>query len=135
MRCRVSPPQIEACIARNPAKPGAAKLRVACRADPTLSDLERGFLRLLRAHDLPLPRTNIDRNGDKVDCHWPRLGLTIELLSYGFHETRWAFENDTARRRRSGHLAFTWGDVFERGDQTVAELAPLLAGAGCQLSA
>jgi hypothetical protein len=135
VRCRVSPPQIEACIARNPAKPGGARLRLACRADPTLSDLERGFLRLLREHNLPLPRTNINRNGDKVDCHWPRLGLTVELLSYGFQETRWAFETDTARRRRSNHLAFTWGDVFERGDQTAAELAPLLAPAGCQLSA
>jgi hypothetical protein len=135
VHCCVSPPQIEACVARNPAKPGGAKLLLACRADPTLSDLERGFLRLLREHSLPLPRTNIDRHGDKVDCHWPARGLTIELLSYGFHETRWAFENDTTRRRRSGHLAFTWGDVFERGDQTVAELAALLAGAGCQLSA
>ena len=48
IRCRGSPPQIEACIARNPTKRGAAKLRLACRADPTLSDLERGVLHLLR---------------------------------------------------------------------------------------
>ena len=31
---------IEACIARNPAKPGAAKLRHAYGADVTLSTLE-----------------------------------------------------------------------------------------------
>lgn len=127
VRCRVSPLQIETCIARNPTKPGAAKLLRACRSDVTLSELERGFLGLLRRHGLPLPRTNVDRHGDTVDCHWPSLGLTIELLSYGFHESRWAFEDDTARRRRSGHLAFTWGDVFEREAQTVAELRPLLA--------
>ena len=50
------------------------------------------------------------------------VGLTVELLSYRFHASRQAFEADVARRRRSNHLAFTWGDVFERGAQTIAEL-------------
>jgi hypothetical protein len=126
VRHRVTPAQIEACIARNPTKKGIAKLRRAYGADATLSELEKGFLRLLDHHGLPRPRTNIDLKGDKVDCHWPQLGLTVELHSYGFHATRWAFENDNSRRRRSRHLPFTWGDVFERGDQTAAELRPLL---------
>ena len=128
VRCRVTPAQIEACIARNPNKPGAAKLRRAYGADATLSELEQGFLRLLGHHGLPLPRTNIDVAGDKVDCHWPSHGLTVELHSYGFHATRWAFENDNARRRRSGHLPFTWGDVFERAERTAAEIRVLLCG-------
>jgi hypothetical protein len=126
VRYRVSPAHIEACIARNPTKKGAAKLRRACGSDATLSEFEQGFLRLLERHDLPRPRTNIDRHGDKVDCYWAHLDLTIELLSYRFHESRWAFETDTARRRRSHHLAYTWGDVFERADQTAAELRPIL---------
>jgi len=125
---------IEACIARNPTKKGAGKLRLALGADVTLSELERGFLRLLARHGVPKPRTNIDVAGDKVDCHWPGY-LTVELLSFRFHATRQAFEADVARRRRSSHWAYTWGDVFQRGDQTVADLAALLAGAGCQLSA
>lgn len=123
---RVTPAQIEACIARNPTKKGAAKLRCAYGSDALLSELEKGFIRLLDHHDLPRPRTNVDRQGDKVDCHWPRLDLTIELLSYRFHATRWGFETDNARRRRSSHLGYTWGDVFERGAQTAAELRPLL---------
>ncbi|MEJ7787322.1 MAG: hypothetical protein WKF96_21170 [Solirubrobacteraceae bacterium] len=57
---RVTPKHIEACIARNPGKPGAAKLRRAFGADVTLSKLEDLFLKLVRAHDLPAPRTNID---------------------------------------------------------------------------
>lgn len=126
IRHRVKPADVEACIARNPMKKGAAKLRQALGADVTLSDLEDGFLKLLRRHDLPLPRTNIDYAGDKVDCHWTRHRLTIELLSYRFHASRRGFEDDVARRRRSSHLAYTWGDVFERGAQTAAELAPLL---------
>jgi hypothetical protein len=126
---RVRPARVEACIARNSNRRGAAKLRRALGSDFTLSELETGFLELLRAHRLPLPRTNIGRHGDTVDCHWPALGVTVELLSYGFHATRHAFERDVARRRRSNHIAFTWGDVFERGVQTLAELRGVLARA------
>jgi hypothetical protein len=126
---RTRPHHVEACITRNPRKPGAAKLRRALGADVTLSELEAGFLRLLRAHGLPLPRTNIDLRGDKVDCHWPQFGLTIELLSYRFHATRAAFEQDVARRRRSNHVAYTYGDVFERPAQTVADVARRLSRA------
>ncbi|MEA2137395.1 MAG: hypothetical protein QOG56_545 [Solirubrobacteraceae bacterium] len=123
VRHRTSAAQIEACIARNPTKKGAAKLRRALGADVTLSALEDGFLVLLERHGLPRPRTNIDRRGDKVDCHWPRHDLVVELLSYRFHASRRAFEADVARRRRSNHVAYTYGDVFERGDRTAAELA------------
>lgn len=119
---RTPPASIEECILRNPTKPGAAKLRAALGSDATLSALEDGFIELLRRHRLPMPRTNVDRRGDKVDCHWPELGLTVELLSYRFHASRQAFETDVARRRRSNHVAFTRGDVFERGDRTIAEL-------------
>lgn len=119
---RTTPHHVESCIARNPHKPGAKRLLAALGGDVTLSALEDGFLRLLRQHGLPMPRTNVDRAGDKVDCHWPQIGLTIELHSYRFHATRAAFEADLARRRRSRHLAFSYGDVFERGAQTVAEV-------------
>jgi hypothetical protein len=121
-----TPAIVEACIARNPTKKGIAKLRRALGSDVTLSELEEGFLRLLRAHGLPLPRTNIDHHGDKVDCHWPQHNLTIELLSYRFHASRAAFEQDVARRRTSNHIAYTYGDVFERGARTAAEVAALL---------
>lgn len=123
---RTRPHHIEACIARYPHKPGIAKLRAALAADVTLSDLETAFLRLLSTHKLPRPRTNIDRAGDKVDCYWPDLDLTIELLSYGYHATRYAWEEDIARRRRSQHIAYTWGDVTERPAQTASEVAALL---------
>jgi hypothetical protein len=42
-----------------------------------------------------------------------------------FHASRRTFEDDVARRRRSNHRAYTWGDVFEREVQTAAELATL----------
>jgi putative AbiEi antitoxin of type IV toxin-antitoxin system/transcriptional regulator with AbiEi antitoxin domain of type IV toxin-antitoxin system len=123
IRHRTTPAQVNACIARNPHKPGAGRLRLALGGDVTLSALEDGFVALLRDHGLPPARTNVDVRGDKVDCHWPQLGLTVELMSYRFHGSRRAFEADIARRRRSNHLAFTYGDVFERGPQTARELA------------
>ncbi len=123
---RTGPPQIAACIARNPHKPGAARLRTALGADVTLSELEDRFLLVLRDHNIELPRTNVDHAGDKVDCHWPALRLTIELLSFRFHGTRHAYEQDVARRRRSTHVAFTYGDVFERPKATAAEVAALV---------
>jgi putative AbiEi antitoxin of type IV toxin-antitoxin system len=126
VRHGTTPQQIEACVARNPGKPAAGKLREALGADVTLSFLEDAFLALLATHGLPRPRTNVDVKADKVDCHWPDLDLTIELLSYRFHATRQAFEDDVARRRRSNHLAYTYGDVTQRGAQTAAELRPLL---------
>jgi len=126
VRYRTTPRQIEQCIARNPGKPGIRMLRVAYAADVLLSDLEGAFLKLLKTHDLPLPRTNIDHHGDKVDCRWPSLGLTIELVSFRYHATRRAFERDVARRRRSNHIAYTYGDVFERPSATIADLRPRL---------
>jgi hypothetical protein len=126
VRHRTALPLVEACIARNPRRQGAAKLRRALGADVTLSVLEDAFLRLLRKHRLPRPRTNIDHNGDKVDCHWPQLGVTIELVSYRYHGSRVAFEEDVARRRRSQHIAFSYGDVQERPTRTAAEVAALL---------
>ena len=131
---RTAPRHIEACIARNPHKKAIAKLRAASGSDVTLSKLEDRFLVLLREHGLPRPRTNIDRRGDKVDCHWPQLDLTVELVSYRFHGSRHAFEADVARRRRSNHIAFSWGDVFERGERTMAELIEEISrrGSGAQ---
>ena len=85
----MTPPYIEA---RNPGKPGAAKLRRALGADVVLSFLEKGFLALLDARELPRPRTNVDRRGDKVDCHWADRDLTIELVSCRFHGTRYGYE-------------------------------------------
>lgn len=118
--------RIEACIARNPRKPGAGRLRRALGSDVTLSMLEDAFLVLLTTYDLPLPRTNINIKEDKVDCHWPRFGLTIELVTYRYHATRLGFETDIARQRRNNNLAYTYGDVIERAAATATELRPLL---------
>ncbi len=47
-------------------------------------------------------------------------------MSYRYHATRQAFEQDVARRRRANHIAYTYGDVVERGAATIAHLRPRL---------
>ena len=84
----------------------------------TLSRLERAFLTLLRKHGLPLPQTNRPAGGRYVDCRRPEYKLTVELDSYQFHNSRYAWEQDR-RREREAHargdacLCYTSGDVFD----------------------
>ena len=46
--------------------------------------------------------------------------------AYGFRATRHGYEPDIARRRRSNHIAFSSGDVVDRGPATAGELRELL---------
>ena len=60
-------------------------------------------------------------------CHeaWVRHECGPDRIE-SVHATRQAFEEDVARRRRSGHIAYTYGDVTERGASTAADLRRLL---------
>ena len=81
----MTPGHVLACIERNPGKPGAARPTAALGSDVTLSELEDGFLALLRVHGLPLPRTNIDRRATRSTATGRTSELTVELVSYRFH--------------------------------------------------
>jgi Transcriptional regulator, AbiEi antitoxin len=131
---RAKPEHVEAALARRPNSPGAAELRRAIWGDTRvlLSELERGFIALLGANDLPLPETNIREGGHYVDCRWPQYPLTVELDTYRYHSTRQAWERDQRRERRARargdeYRRYVWGDVFEEPDATVAELRQLLS--------
>lgn len=76
------------------------------------SELERDFLDLIRAAELPIPSTNVVVEGLLVDAYWPAHGLVVELDSYGYHRSRSQFERDhegTERLQRAGFevLRFT----------------------------
>ncbi|MBW3608258.1 MAG: hypothetical protein KY463_07865, partial [Actinobacteria bacterium] len=70
-----------------------------------------------------------DVRGYTVDCHWPQIGVTVELHGYRYHRTRQAFDSDLVRRRRSGHIAFGYGDVVDHPHRTAAEMRVLTAAA------
>jgi very-short-patch-repair endonuclease len=67
-----------------------------------------------------------------VDCRWREHRLTVELDSYTFHQSRWAWERDQARDRETHARGdalrrFTWADVFEDQVYMLAELNRLLS--------
>jgi very-short-patch-repair endonuclease len=133
VRFRIQAAAVYAALARHPNAPGAANLHEIFRGEVhvTLSELERAFLTLLESANLPLPRTNRPVDGRYVDCRWPEFRLTVELDSYRYHHTRYAWEQDRRREREARSRGdefrrYTWGDVT--GDRTlvVSELRELL---------
>jgi hypothetical protein len=134
MKYRTTPAQVKAVLAQRSRVPGIANLERVIVGDVkvVLSELEREFLRLLRKHGLPLPQTNRPASGRRVDCRWPEHRLTVELDSYQFHHTRYAWEQGyrrerEARKRRDRFRRYTWSDVFEDSTYMLAELHTLLA--------
>jgi very-short-patch-repair endonuclease len=53
----------------------------------TDSDLERRFLRLVRAARLPTPQTGVRLHGFRADFHWPELDLVVETDGLRYHRT------------------------------------------------
>jgi hypothetical protein len=130
---RVTPAQVKAVLARRPSSRGAGRIRAIMLGDAPvlLSKLERMFLQLLRREGLPLPETNRVAGGHRVDCRWPNHRLTVELNSYRFHNSRYAWEQDysrqrAARARGDEFRQYTWFDVAEAPRLMLAELRKLL---------
>jgi hypothetical protein len=137
VRHATTPAHVDAVLARRPTSPGAAKLRRIMRGDAhvTLSKLERRFLELLRENGLVLPQTNRPAGGRRVDCRWPDQRLTVELDSYQYHGSRYAWERDRlrereARARGDEFRRYTYGDVFELPQLMLRELSELLPSSG-----
>jgi very-short-patch-repair endonuclease len=127
------PEHVEAVLARRPNSEGAAELREILWGDGgrTLSKLERAFIDLLKAHNLPLPKTNHQAGGHFVDCRWPDHKLTVELDGYRYHRSRHAWQLDRQRERDAyargdQFRRYTWADVVDHPPPTVEELVAVL---------
>ena len=103
-----------------PRLPGKGVLRALLDRDTlhlTDSELERRFLRLVRAADLPEPLTQQALNGHRVDFHWPDLGLVVETDGLRYHRTPAQQAGDHRRDQvhaRAGltTMRFTHAQVF-----------------------
>jgi hypothetical protein len=133
VRYRTTPRHVRQVLERAHRTTGSAKLRDVILGDAkvVLSRLEKEFLALSRAQRFPLPETNRVASGRRVDCRWPEHHLTVELDSYTFHNSRYAWEQDRKREREAyargdQHRRYTYGDVFDHPDQMLAELSGLL---------
>ena len=129
VRHGVRPAHVQAVLDRRPNVAGAADVRRVMTGETpvTLSELERGFRGLLARENLPLPIMNRLVGTKRIDCRWPDHGVTVELDSYRFHNSRYAWEQDL-RREREAHARkdvfrrFTWADVFEDPTYMLSQL-------------
>ncbi len=133
VRYGTTPADVSKLLSRGPNAPGAGKLRRIMEGETpvSLSRLESRFLARLRAARLPLPVTNRPAGGRRVDCRWHEHRLTVELDSYRYHSSRYAWERDR-RREREAHARgddfrrYTHDDVFGHPKLMLRELRTLL---------
>jgi hypothetical protein len=129
---KTTPRQLQAVMRPNTAGARNLHLVMGRIAPVELSQLETRFGRLLRAARLPAPdETNRPASGRRVDCRWITERLTVELDSFGFHNSRHSWQRDRQREREAyargdQHRRYTWADVFEDPRAMLAELRALL---------
>jgi len=122
-------------IERNPTHRGVTLLRPlleVAQPEPTRSELEDAFLKVVSEHQLPQPQTNVPICGHRVDAYFPEHQLIVELDGWGSHKTRTAFVED--RRRDAEILAetgittvrFVYDDTLYRGNATAARLRKII---------
>src|SRR5438128_2068197 len=109
---RVTPAHVKAVLKRRPKAKGANKLMriMEGKVPVSLRRLESLFIARLRQANLPIPETNKPVGSKRVDCRWPDHELTVELVSYQFHNSRYAWEQDLERERQ----AYDRDDRFRR---------------------
>jgi very-short-patch-repair endonuclease len=130
---------LDAVLERGSGRRGVGLVRALADYDPTAaararSELERRFLDLVRAAELPTPLVNTYVEGLEVDAHWPAARLVVELDSYEFHRGRLAFERDRAkiaRLRLAGYEVLPLTDrlLRQERDWVVQSLRTLLGSA------
>jgi len=106
----VDPETLRAALDDKPRRPGIGRLRSVLDAptfEPTDSELERRFLRLVHRANLPSPRTQARLNGYRVDFYWPALGLVVETDGLTYHRTPSQQREDRLRDQAHTAAGFT----------------------------
>ncbi len=75
--------------------------------EPTRSEIERRFLKLVRGAGLPRPLVNATLGPYEIDFLWPAERVAAETDGWTYHGHRDAFERDRARDREL-HAWDTW---------------------------
>jgi very-short-patch-repair endonuclease len=132
---------VDAALGRVPGRQRAGALRRELeqrRPVSTIrSELERRFLDLCRAGDLPEPEMNshleVDGQLIEVDALWRDQGLVVELDGRAAHATARAFEADRARdaaltARGMRVVRLTWRRIAHEPGEVLGLLRTLLRG-------
>jgi very-short-patch-repair endonuclease len=130
--------QLREVTKRNPYHPGTKHLREIigdAQAQPTRSQLENAFRRLIKRHRLPTPLINVHVGGERVDAYFPDHQLVVELDGREVtHADDWrpAFENDRARmvkvmvKTGIPTIRFTWDQITRLHARTAKDLKAIL---------
>jgi hypothetical protein len=137
VKYRTTPRQVERALERKPNAPGAGKLRAVVhgKVKVALSVVEKRLLDGLIEAKLPLPEANQRTDGRYLDLRWPKQRLTVEVLSYRYHHSSHAWENDhrgqrLAHKRGDSWRSFTYRNVMFELEETIDELRVALGYAG-----
>ena len=132
----IATPRLRAILDTIPPRPGVGRLRRLLDSQTfsrSQTALERRFLTLVLAADLPPPQSQQRLGRYRVDFFWPDRGLVVEADSLRHHRT--AAEQATDIGRDQAHvraglrtLRFTHSQVFHRPAYVQAVLADTL---GC----
>jgi very-short-patch-repair endonuclease len=130
----IDPEALRREIQTTPPRPGLPALRWLLDRDAfrrTDSELERRFLALIRSARLPIPQTQVQVNGLRVDFHWPALGLVVETDGLRYHRTPIQQARDL--KREQDHVAagltamrFTAGQVRDEPSVVLARLTTVI---------
>jgi very-short-patch-repair endonuclease len=100
--------QLRDIVNRNPRHPSSNRLRAIIgesQREPTRSEIENAFQRLVKRYQLPVPQINVHVAGYRVDAYYPDHQLVVETDGWLIHQTRHAFVRD--RRQDADILART----------------------------
>jgi very-short-patch-repair endonuclease len=123
---------------RNPYHPGTKHLKEVigdAQAQPTRSQLENAFRKLIKRYKLPIPLMNVRVGGVEVDAYFADHQLIVELDGRVVtHADDWrpAFEGDRARMvkvmAKTGipTIRFTWDQITRLHAQTAKDLKAIL---------
>jgi very-short-patch-repair endonuclease len=138
-RSLVDPDTLRAALDGFPRRRGLAALK-AVLDGPTYaltdSELEQAFLRLVKRAGLPMPETQAQVNGFRVDFFWPELGLVVETDGLTYHRTPAQQARDRVRDQVHAAaglicLRFTHGQVGSEAAR-VADTLARVAGRLCR---
>jgi len=133
VKYRIAPRHVKAVLKRMPNAKGATTLKAIMSGDVKVlrSKLENRFMVVLIGWAFPRPDPNRIVDGRYADCRWKDKQVIVELVSFKFHNSRHAWDNDYEREceayaRDDAFRRYTYKDVFEDPTRMRAELEKLL---------
>lgn len=121
---------------RHKGRRGITKIRALIDRDAppsvTIREAHRRLLELIRASDLPHPRTEFVIDGRPADIVWEDAKLVVEMDGAAFHNTPSRIERDKLRDSKLAALGYlvvrvTWKELSERPAAVIARIASTYA--------